>query len=59
MRPSPQHETVPSVCTPHVGYVELDTYELYFGTAFDNVVNFIKQQPTNIVNPEALKVMRA
>jgi D-3-phosphoglycerate dehydrogenase len=48
-----------AVCTPHIGYVELDSYEMYFGTAFDNVVNFIKQQPTNIVNPEALKVMRA
>jgi D-3-phosphoglycerate dehydrogenase len=47
-----------AVCTPHIGYVELDSYELYFGTAFDNVVNFIQQQPTNIVNPEALKVMR-
>jgi D-3-phosphoglycerate dehydrogenase len=47
-----------AVCTPHIGYVEIDSYEQYFGTAFDNVVNFIKQQPTNIVNPEALKVMR-
>ena len=47
-----------AVCTPHIGYVELDSYEQYFGTAFDNVVNFIKQQPTNIVKPEALKVMR-
>ncbi len=48
-----------AVCTPHIGYVELDSYEQYFGAAFDNVVNFIQQQPTNIVNPEALKVMRA
>jgi D-3-phosphoglycerate dehydrogenase len=47
-----------AVCTPHIGYVELDSYELYFGTAFDNVVNFIKNTPSNIVNPEALKVMR-
>lgn len=47
-----------AVCTPHIGYVEQDSYELYFGTAFDNVVNFVNQQPTNIVNPEALKVMR-
>ncbi len=29
------------ICTPHIGYVELDSYELYFGAAFDNVVNFI------------------
>jgi D-3-phosphoglycerate dehydrogenase / 2-oxoglutarate reductase len=47
-----------AVCTPHIGYVEQDSYELYFGAAFDNVVAFIHQQPTNIVNPEALKVVR-
>ena len=47
-----------AVCTPHIGYVEQDSYELYFGAAFDNVVNFISNEPTNIVNPEALKVMR-
>jgi len=47
-----------AVCTPHIGYVELDSYEQYFGAAFDNVVNFIEQQPSNIVNPEALKVPR-
>jgi D-3-phosphoglycerate dehydrogenase len=47
-----------AVCTPHIGYVEQNSYELYFGTAFDNVVNFINQKPTNIVNPDALKVIR-
>ncbi|HET9821162.1 MAG TPA: D-2-hydroxyacid dehydrogenase family protein [Burkholderiaceae bacterium] len=47
-----------AVCTPHIGYVEQDSYELYFGAAFDNVVNFINQNPTNIVNPDALKVIR-
>ncbi len=46
------------ICTPHIGYVELSSYELYFGAAFDNVVNFIKGQPTNIVNPGALQVRR-
>jgi len=46
------------ICTPHVGYVELDSYEMYFGAAFDNVVNFIKGTPTNIVNPGALQVRR-
>jgi D-3-phosphoglycerate dehydrogenase len=46
------------ICTPHVGYVELDSYELYFGAAFDNVVNFIRGTPTNIVNPGALQVRR-
>jgi D-3-phosphoglycerate dehydrogenase len=47
-----------AVCTPHIGYVEQDSYELYFSAAFANVVNFIKGTPTNIVNPEALKVLR-
>jgi D-3-phosphoglycerate dehydrogenase len=47
-----------AVCTPHIGYVEQDSYELYFSAAFDNVVNFINGKPTNILNPEALKVLR-
>jgi D-3-phosphoglycerate dehydrogenase len=46
------------ICTPHIGYVEKDNYEHYFGAAFDNVVNFIKGTPTNIVNPGALQVRR-
>ncbi|GAB3496473.1 D-2-hydroxyacid dehydrogenase family protein [Curvibacter fontanus] len=46
------------ICTPHIGYVEQESYELYFGTAFDNVVNFIKGQPSNIANPQALRVQR-
>lgn len=46
------------ICTPHIGYVEQDNYELYFGSAFDNVLNFIRGTPTNIVNPGALQVRR-
>lgn len=46
------------ICTPHIGYVELDNYETLFSAAFDNVVNFIKGTPTNIVNPGALQVRR-
>ena len=46
------------ICTPHIGYVEQDNYEVYFGAAFDNVINFIEGTPTNIVNPGALQVRR-
>ncbi|MEO7642533.1 MAG: NAD(P)-dependent oxidoreductase, partial [Ramlibacter sp.] len=46
------------ICTPHIGYVEQDSYEMYFGAAFDNVVNFIQGTPTNVVNPGALQVRR-
>ncbi len=47
-----------AVCTPHIGYVEQESYELYFSAAFDNIVNFINGTPTHIVNPDALKVSR-
>lgn len=43
------------ICTPHIGYVEQDSYELYFGAAFDNILNFVQGAPSNILNPEALK----
>lgn len=47
--------TLPNVvCTPHLGYVEENGYELYFGKAFENVVNYSKGKPSHIVNPEVL-----
>lgn len=46
------------ICTPHIGYVEQTSYEMVFSAAFDNVTNFIKGTPTNIINPGALQVRR-
>jgi D-3-phosphoglycerate dehydrogenase len=46
---------IPTVlATPHLGYVERDSYEMYFRAAFENVVNFAAGNPTNILNPDAL-----
>ena len=42
------------ICVPHMGYVEMDSYELYFSKAFENALNFINNTPTNIANPEIL-----
>lgn len=42
------------ICTPHLGYVEQNGYEMYFKKAFENVINFINGNPTNIANPEVL-----
>lgn len=42
------------ICTPHVGYVEKNGYELYFGKAFENVINYINGNPSNIANTETL-----
>ena len=47
-----------AICTPHIGYVEQDSYEMYFGAAFSNVINFVHNEPSNIVNPDAFKVIR-
>lgn len=35
------------VATPHLGYVEKDSYELYFGDAFSNLLAYIDGQPIN------------
>ncbi|AYG47520.1 D-2-hydroxyacid dehydrogenase family protein [Pseudomonas sp. Leaf58] len=46
------------LCTPHLGYVEKNGYELYFGDAFDNALAFFEGRPKNVANPEALAVRR-
>jgi len=43
------------ICTPHLGYVEKSSYELYFSGAFKNIVAFATGAPTNVVNPETLE----
>jgi D-3-phosphoglycerate dehydrogenase len=46
---------IPTVlATPHLGYVEQDSYEMYFRAAFENVLAFANGTPTNILNPQAL-----
>ena len=43
-----------ALCTPHTAWLEQDTYEIYFGEAFDNLLAFIGGSPVNLVNPEVL-----
>jgi len=43
-----------ALCTPHTAWLEPETYELYFGEAFDNIVAFLGGRPVNIVNSEVL-----
>ena len=42
------------VCTHHVAWAEHDTFELYFGEAFENLVAYAQGKPRNVVNPEVL-----
>jgi D-3-phosphoglycerate dehydrogenase len=43
------------VCTPHIGYVTRDEYELQFSDVFDQIVAFAEGRPINVVNPEVLR----
>lgn len=47
-----------ALCTPHLGYVERDSYELYFGQAFDQVNAFAEGNPIHVVNSEAVEEKR-
>ena len=42
------------VCTPHIGYVTRDEYEIQFADIFDQIVAYAAGAPINVVNPEAL-----
>lgn len=41
------------LCTPHIGYVEKDNYERYFGIAFDNILAYAEGRLTGAINPAA------
>jgi D-3-phosphoglycerate dehydrogenase len=42
------------ICTPHIGYVSTDEWEIQFSDIFDQINAFAAGQPTNVVNPEVL-----
>ncbi len=44
-----------ALCTPHLGYVTREEYELQFSDIFDQVVAYAAGAPINVVNPQALK----
>jgi len=46
------------LCTPHIGYVTVEEYELQFGEIFDQITAYTAGKPTNVVNPEVLDAIR-
>ena len=42
------------VCTPHIGYVTREEWDLQFADVFDQVNAFADGAPVNVVNPEVL-----
>jgi D-3-phosphoglycerate dehydrogenase / 2-oxoglutarate reductase len=47
-----------ALCTPHLGFVERNSYEMYFAAAFEAINAFAAGTPVRVVNPDALKVKR-
>jgi D-3-phosphoglycerate dehydrogenase len=43
------------ICTPHLGYVTRDEYEIQFTDIFDQIVAYAAGSPINVVNPESIK----
>ena len=46
------------VCTPHIGYVTRDEYEIQFADVFDQIVAYAEGRPINVVNPAVLEYSR-
>jgi len=46
------------VCTPHIGYVTRDEYEVQFADIFDQIVAYAEGAPVNVVNPDVLRHAR-
>ncbi len=46
------------VCTPHIGYVSRDEYEIQFADIFDQITAYVAGAPINVVNPAAVAIAR-
>ena len=51
--------TLPNaLCTPHIGYVTHDEYDLQFADIFDQILAWAAGSPIHVVNPDAQLVAR-
>ena len=46
------------ICTPHIGYVTRDEYEIQFSDIFDQIAAYAAGTPINVVNPKVFDVTR-
>ena len=45
------------VCTPHIGYVTREEYEIQFSDIFDQILAYAAGTPINVVNPSVLRLL--
>ena len=53
-RTHPLFEMPNVVCTPHIGYVTKDEYEIQFTDIFNQIEAYLRKDPINVINPEVL-----
>jgi D-3-phosphoglycerate dehydrogenase len=46
------------VCTPHIGYVTREEYEIQFSDIFDQITAYAAGNPINVVNPKVFDVLK-
>jgi D-3-phosphoglycerate dehydrogenase len=46
------------VCTPHIGYVGRDEFEIQFSDIFDQILAYGAGKPINVINPEVLEAKK-
>lgn len=46
------------LCTPHIGFVERDNYESFYGQAFDNILCYLQGEHGRLLNPQALNHLK-
>jgi D-3-phosphoglycerate dehydrogenase / 2-oxoglutarate reductase len=46
------------VCTPHIGYVTRDEYEIQFSDIFDQINAYVAGHPINVVNPHVFDILK-
>ena len=42
------------ICTPHIGYVTEDEFDIQFSDVFDQIVAYNSGKPIHVINPEVL-----
>jgi D-3-phosphoglycerate dehydrogenase len=47
------------VCTPHIGYVTRDEFDLQFSDVFDQILAYGEGRPINVVNPAVLTKLKS
>lgn len=45
------------ICTPHIGYVTKEEYEIQFGEIFEQITAYEAGAPINVINPDVLSIL--